>query len=227
MMRLFGSVGAALAYACVAAAASGAAPNPTADIPLGPLPGVCSSAGPGATCERAVVRALDRARRRMGLSTYKLPAGFTGLAAGHQWLILANLDRIAYSLPPIAGTAAVLDRVARQGAAAHTDPNPWPLLTALHGQARIGFGSNWAGGQPNALIAYYYWVYDDGYGSGNVDCPSPTAPGCWGHRRNILGFPHAQALTMGAAALGRLSSYALTIVETSTPVWPYAYRWRG
>ena len=69
-------------------------------------------------------------------------------------------------------------------------------------------------------------MYADGHGDGNIDCHSPSDPGCWGHRRNILAFPAAPALTMGAAALTRARSYALTIVETSTPPWPYAYRAR-
>jgi hypothetical protein len=30
---------------------------------------------------------------------------------------------------------------------------------------------------------------------------------------------------MGAAVALRGSSYALTIVETSTPAWPYSYTW--
>ena len=30
---------------------------------------------------------------------------------------------------------------------------------------------------------------------------------------------------MGAAALRGAASYALTIVETSTAVWPYSYGW--
>ncbi len=145
----------------------------------------------------------------------------------HQWLILANLDRATYSLPPIAGTATVLNHVARQGAVARADPNPWPLLQALHDQATIGYGSNWAGGQANALLAYYGWMYDDGLGGGNLDCRAPADPGCWGHRHNILAFPRAASLTMGAAAVSGTSSYALTIVETSTPPWPYAYRARG
>jgi hypothetical protein len=218
---------AAAALALVPALAAAAAPNPRADIPIGALPAVCESAPTGAVCEHAAVTALDRARAALGLPAYRLPAGFVGMPAPHQWLILANLDRAAYSLPPITGTAAALDHVARAGALAHGDPDPWPLLQSLRGQLLIGYGSNWAGGQPNALVAYYGWMYDDGYGSGNLDCRAPTDAGCWGHRQNILAFPHAPTLTMGASALRSGPSYALTIVETSTPVWPYAYRWRA
>ncbi len=210
--------------ALAVAPAPAAVPNPRADIPLGPLPVACEGAPSGGACERAAVAALDRARRALGLRPYRLPAGFISMPAPHQWLILANLDRAAYALPLIGGTATVLDRVARLGAVERADPDPWPLLRALSGQREIGFGSNWAGGQPNALVAYFGWMYDDGYGSDNVDCGSPADAGCWGHRRNILAFPHATALTMGACALAGAASYALTIVATTTPPWPYAYR---
>jgi len=92
----------------------------------------------------------------------------------------------------------------------------------------IGFGSNWAGGQANALLAYYGWMYDDGYGSGNLSCATPRASGCWGHRHNIFAFPHAPVLAMGGASVhvggGLQASYALTIVETATRVWPYSFR---
>lgn len=207
------------------AANASATPNPAGNIRLGPLPRSCERAPTGAACETAAVRALDAARARLGLGPYLLPAHFVGLAPARQWLILANLDRIAYSLRPIGGLSAVLNSIARRGAAGRQDPDPGPLLRSLHGQSQIGFASNWAGGQPNALVAYYGWMYDDGYGSGNLDCRTPSAPGCWGHRQDILAFAQAARLTMGAAALRGAASYALTVVETSTAVWPYSYSW--
>ena len=115
--------------------------------------------------------------------------------------------------------------MARQGALAHADPNPLALLQSLHGQTSFGFASNWAGGQANALLAYYGWMYDDGPGGPNLDCPSASAAGCWGHRHDIFAFAQGGALTMGAAAVGHEDSYALTIVETSRPPWPYGYTW--
>jgi hypothetical protein len=218
---------AALAVAATAATALAGPPNPRVDIPIGALPAACERAPTGAACERAAVAALDRAHRALGLAAYALPKGFIAMPAPRQWLVLANRDRAAYGIESIAGTAKPLNRVARKGATAQADPDPWPLLQSLPGQRLIGFGSNWAGGQPNALVAYYGWMYDDGYGSGNLDCATPSDSGCWGHRRNILAFANAPALTMGAAALTRARSYALTIVETSTPPWPYAYRANG
>ena len=217
----------ALTLALASAAAIAAAPNPASNIPLGALPAACGSDGTGAACERAAVRALDAAHAKLGLRPYALPAGFAAMPAGHQWLILANADRLAYGEAPITGTVAVLDQVARRGALAHEDPDPWSLLRSLRGQRSIAFGSDWAGGQPNALLAYYGWMYDDGYGSGNLDCRTPNAAGCWGHRRNILAFAHGFALSLGVAAPARAHSYALTVVATSSPPWPYLYRWRG
>jgi hypothetical protein len=217
---------AALAFGPSGAGAAATA-DPSADVPIGRLPAACNAAGTGATCEHAAVRALDHARGALGLAPYRLPAGFEAMPASHQWLILANDDRAAYSLPRIEGTATALNHVAREGAAARQDPDPLPLLAALHSQRIVAFTSNWAGGQPNALVAYYGWMYDDGYGSGNIDCRAPTDQGCWGHRHNLLAFSHATALTLGAAALAAHTSYALTIVESSTPPWPYAYRDHG
>jgi hypothetical protein len=214
----------ALALAAAFAPGASAAPNPPSNLRLGALPASCGRAPTGTACETASVRALDAARAKLGLGPYLLPGDFVRLAPARQWLILANLDRIAYSLRPIGGLSTALNSIARQGASARGDPDPRPLLMGLHGQSRIGFASNWAGGQPNALVAYYGWMYDDGYRSGNLACATPSASGCWGHRHDIFAFPHAAVLTMGAAAIhpgrGSQASYALTIVETSTHVWP-------
>jgi hypothetical protein len=215
---------AAAALVLVPAGARAAASNPRSNIPLGPLPAACAGDGTGGVCEHAALHALDGARGALGLHAYVLPSRFLSMPAGHQWLILANADRLAYGEAPIAGTVAALNAVARQGARAREDPDPRSLLRSLHGQRAIAFGSNWAGGQPNALLAYYGWMYDDGYHSGNLDCQTPTAAGCWGHRDNILGFAHAAALAMGVSAPAGARSYALTIVATTTPPWPYLSR---
>jgi len=209
-----------------AAAAAATAPNPAANIPVGPLPRSCERAPTGAACEDVAVQRLDAARARLGLGRYLLPTGFVALSPARQWLILANLDRIAYARRPIRGLTLPLDASARQGAQAREDPNPWSLVAGLPGQSQVAFASNWAGGQGNALLAYYGWMYDDGYGSVNADCSSPTASGCWGHRQDVLAFGSAPALSMGAAAIMHGDpSYALTIVATSTPPWPYSYTW--
>lgn len=218
---------AAAIVAAIAAPAAGASspPDPATDIPLGPLPAACRPAPTGRRCEAAAIARLDYARSKLGLGPYRLPADFVALAPPRQMLILANLDRIAYALRPIAGLSLTLDSIAKQGARARQDPNPWPQLAGLPGQMLIGFSSNWAGGAPNTPVAYFEWMYDDGYGSGNIDCPRPSSPGCWGHRHTIFAFAAAPTLTMGAAVVPSRLSYALTIVETSKPAWPYSYTW--
>jgi hypothetical protein len=214
-----------LAVVASSAASAASPPDPRADIPLGAFPHACSAAPAGVTCEDAAIARLDVGRAALGLGPYRLPANFVTLLPPRQLLILANLDRIAYSLRPIAGLSLALDAIAKQAAKAREDPNPQAVLLALRGQQRIGFASNWAGGAPNAPVAYFEWMYDDGYGSGNLDCTSRSAPGCWGHRHSVFAFAAGPTLTMGAAAVPGEQSYALTVVETSTPGWPYSYTW--
>jgi hypothetical protein len=209
----------------LAAAAAAAPADPAANIPLGRLPRSCESAPRGAGCENASIHALDAARAKLGLGPYLLPADFVALVPARQWLVLSNLDRTAYGLRPVGGLAQPLDVVATQGALTRSDPDPLALLRSLHNQSTLGFASNWAGGQPNALIAYYGWMYDDGYGGPNIDCSTPSAAGCWGHRHDILSFAQGGALAMGAAAISRSDSYALTIVDTERQAWPYRYTW--
>jgi hypothetical protein len=209
----------------VAAASAKAPPDPSADIALGPLPLACRAAPAGPVCERAAVARLDVARAKLGLGPYRLPGDFYALVAPRQMLVLANLDRISYGLVPIRGLSLTLDAIAKQGAQAREDPDPWSALAGLAGQGEVGYASNWAGGAPDAPVAYFEWMYDDGYGSGNIDCTSPSAPGCWGHRHTILSFGSAPTLTMGAAAIPAQMSYTLTVVETSTPAWPFSYTW--
>jgi hypothetical protein len=38
----------------------------------------------------------------------------------------------------------------------------------------------------NPLEAIYFWMYDDGPGSSNLDCTAGDPSGCWGHRDNVL-----------------------------------------
>jgi len=207
-------------------AASAATPrDPAADLPLGRFPHACAAAPSGTVCEKAAIARLNAGRSALGLGRYRLPRDFVRLAPARQMLILANLDRVAYSLRPIAGLSLTLDAIAAQGARARQDPNPSSALAALQGQQRIGFASNWAGGAPNAPVAYFEWMYDDGYGSGNIDCRSRSSPGCWGHRHSVLAFASGPTLTMGAAAVPGEQSYTLTVVQTSTPAWPYSYTW--
>ncbi len=57
--------------------------------------------------------------------------------------------------------------------------------------------SNWAGGFASTLEADFEWMYDDGLGSGNLDCTSSDQSGCWGHRHDIL-WSFSGPIAMGA-----------------------------
>jgi hypothetical protein len=65
----------------------------------------------------------------------------------------------------------------------------------------------------------YFWMYDDGTGSANVDCSPASPSGCWGHRENILlRLPCAQCIMgTGWAAAGYQGDPSMTelLVETS------------
>jgi|GEM_PF-1978226 len=176
-------------------------PNPSENITLRALPAECSATPLAAGCENAVIQELDRARAAMGLGPYLLPAGFTALSADRQLLVLTDLDRVAYGLAPVPGLNAELSSSAAEGASGDYDPLPAGELSP--GGAVQGFASNWAGGFANVLEAYFEWMYDDGYPSANRDCASAGAPGCWGHRENVLTSLSKESggsLSLGAAA---------------------------
>ena len=181
----------ATALLLIGAATAAAAPNPTSNITPGPLPRVCNRAPHGATCINAEIGVLNAARADLGLGPYVVPADFASLTGAQQLLILCNLDRLAYGLPPIAGLSPALNTVAAGGVTADNDPDPSALLTSI---PVFGWTSNWAGAYPNAPEAYYAWMYSDGWSgnqTSNLDCTSATASGCWGHRQDVLAFSAA------------------------------------
>lgn len=225
---LSGAIAAPLAggSARAALAASG---EPAANIPIGVLPSACERAPKGAACTGAVVAALDSARGDLGLGPYVLPANFATLSGAQQILVLSNLDRIAYGLPPIVGISPTLSSADQSAMLSGVDPNPTRALGEL---ATYAWTSNWAGGWANAAYAYYEWMYDDGFGgaeTSNVDCASAAASGCWVHRRNVLAFADSGTLALGVAVgtdSHGATSYATTLVWTPGPTWtPYSYTW--
>ena len=171
---------------------------PSGNIAPSPgYPSYCQSAPSGASCQTDAINALNHARAAMGLPAYSLPANFQSLDALIQFLVLSNQDRASYGLTQITGLNATLNAAAAAGVAGDTDPVGPAVVDGNHFTA---WTSNWAAGWASPLYTYYEWMYDDGYGSSNVDCTSPSAAGCWGHRRSTLNnFGSAQVL-MGAAA---------------------------
>ncbi len=207
----------ALALSCWASPASAA--TPPENIPLGSEPSSCSTES-SAECEHWAIGQLDAARADVGLGAYALPPDFTSLSADRQLLILTDLDRTAYGETPVYGLNTNLSEAAQAGVREARDPS-----TPTAGGPWKGFGSDWA--SMGALIGYYMWMYDDGYGSPNYDCPSPGAQGCWGHRRVILGeavtLPQPQLMGAAAGSAGRDAGSALIISSDATTTSYYTW----
>jgi hypothetical protein len=185
--------------------------------------GVDSSSG----CIQSALEAVDNARAAEGVKPMVLPAGFASLTVPQQLFVAVNLERVDRGLRPFTGLTAALNANAQRGADIVNDP-PDP------GKDYDVVDTEWAGGSSNGLDAVYGWMYDDGIGSGNLDCPKGGGPGCWGHRHGILDdFGTVGTLVMGAA-LNPTSdtgddrggpSMAASLAITSRPVTGYTYTW--
>ena len=226
MRRLRGLVvvGGALALVLVAsAAADWAGSDPPRNTPLGKLPYSCTTVPTGKQCIDAGVYYLDRARARVGLPPYALPADFPSLAPERQMFILTNLDRIAYGLPPIPGLTAALSHDALVSGVWRAD-DPYPSnATRLN-----TWWPGWAGAFHNVPMAYEAFVWNDGLGAQNPRCTPSDHSRCWGHRHSVL-WKYGANAAMGAAA-GRDSShhrgYAYLFVGGSAGYTPtYSYTW--
>ncbi len=180
-------------------------------------------------CLARIVQAVNNARGKEGVKPMVLPAGFGTLSIPQQLLVAVDLERVDRGLPPFAGLTADLNANAMHGAdTANDPPDPGPGYDVSD--------TEWAGGSVNGLDAVYGWMYDDGKGSGNLDCPAKGGPGCWGHRHGILdNFGTVGTLVMGAAVnpTGDTTpgdqggiSIAATLAITREP-GPLLYTWGG
>ena len=121
-----------------------------------------------------------------------LPTNWYSLSAAQQLFVVANLERTARGLPAYLGINAALSANAQHAAQLNTDPTAAAgFAIGLDAQGDPGMGGAWAEGF-SVLAADYFWMYDDGWGgsaaaTSNIDCTSPSAAGCWGHRDELLG----------------------------------------
>ncbi|HUY65063.1 MAG TPA: hypothetical protein VMV14_11190 [Acidimicrobiales bacterium] len=164
-------------------------------------------------CVQATLSAIDNARGSEGLPAMALPGNWGQLTVQEQLFVATDLERTVRGLPPLTAMASALDQASAQGAAQSTDPSP------PSGFAYTQWGSNWAGAVGNPLEAIYYWMYDDGLGSSNVDCTQSNQSGCWGHRQNVLINLQCQVCVMGtgydAQGYSGDPSLAELLVDTS------------
>jgi len=164
-------------------------------------------------CLSAVLGAIANARNQEGLPGMVLPSNWTQLSPQQQLFVATNLERTARGLPPLSGMATALDQSSASAAAVNADPSP-PA-----GFPWTSWGGNWAGAVGNPLEDIYFWMYDDGPGSYNIDCPSSGSAGCWGHRNNILLTLRCQPCLMGVGLNGSAyqgnPSWTELLVDTS------------
>ncbi|MFN2608875.1 MAG: hypothetical protein ABR511_13475 [Acidimicrobiales bacterium] len=205
-------------------------PDPARTVP--PLPDYISACSDGIDtsdgCLGATLQAVNNARAAEGVKPMVLPPGFGRLTVAQQILVTTNLERVDRNLPPFEGLTAALDGNAQVGADIANDP-PDP------GQAYSVVDTIWAGGSANGLDADYGWMYDDGPGSTNLDCPKSGGSGCWGHRHGILDdFGTVGTLVMGAALNATAdtnqgdtggTSMAATLAVVADPPPAYAFTW--
>jgi hypothetical protein len=186
-----------LGLAIPASAAAATTTDPVANRSLSQAARAdCSEDPASSACISEALADINAARAAEGVPAMVLPRDFASMSVPVQLLNLANLERVGRGLAPILGLSAPLNQDAQAGAAGDADPMP----THFYGTVAT---SNWAGGDDSALEADFDWMYDDGPGSGNLDCTSSDPSGCWGHRHDIL-WPFSAPITMGAGyATGR------------------------
>ncbi len=164
-------------------------------------------------CVNAVLQAIANARRQEGLPGMVLPSDWAQLSAEQQLFAATNLERTARGLAPLTGMATALDQSSESAATQNSDPSP-PA-----GFRWSSWGGNWAGAVGNPLEAIYFWMYDDGLGSYNIDCTPQNTSGCWGHRNNVLMSLHCQPCLMGtgysATAFQGNPSWTELLVDSS------------
>ncbi|HWC35776.1 MAG TPA: hypothetical protein VG650_13235 [Mycobacteriales bacterium] len=157
-----------------------------------------------------------------------LPDNYRSLSTPEQTFVVTDLERVDRGLRPWTGLTARLDSVAHSAAVTRTDPSlETSAMQAMHVNE---LGSIWAG-DFGPLSSDYDWMYNDGYrrsGSINMDCVRPKAPGCWGHRDNILDKAAGYStLSAGAGAARPLGSSIAEIFVAGDGDRPgYVYTWK-
>ncbi|HVB53308.1 MAG TPA: hypothetical protein VNF24_03825 [Candidatus Acidoferrales bacterium] len=151
--------------------------------------GICYEDGyQSLSCAQAEVAALDSALASEGVGPLTWPAGLDNLPLAEQQFIVTNEERVVRGLAPIAGMDTAADQNAMVGAQIGEDPP----VQAVPGE--IAAMGNWAE-DFGPLGSDFDWMYNDGPGSFNIDCPSgSSSSGCWAHRDAILANTSSGAL---------------------------------
>jgi hypothetical protein len=170
----------------------------------------------GVSCTNFVLRAINRAHRAEGVRAMVLPTNWYQLSTQQQLFVVADLERVDRGLPAYLGMNSALTVSAQRAAVLAQDPQ------VASGFSFASMGGTWAGAN-SVLEADYGWMYEDGWGgsisrTSNIDCTSPRASGCWGHREVLLGHYTGLGCTKcelgtGYARLGRSSASYTDLIE--------------
>ena len=179
-----------------------------------------------AACITKAVAAIDNARALEHVRPMILPDNFRKLTYAEQTFVVTNLERVDRGLRPFHGITARLNNTAKQ--AAVSDADPAPAYGAIGEFVLLDYQSNWTSNF-GPLAGDYGWMYDDGYGSYNVDCTSASSPGCWAHRDVILTtYPNKPSLISGVGSdkQNGLVSIAQLFVAGKGQHPTFTYTWR-
>lgn len=224
-----------------AAGTAAGSDNPAVNLPASPAyDDVCWGDGSGSAqrsteCRDAALAAINNAHAAEGVRPIRLPRNFWSLPVDRQLFVIADLERTSRGLRPIQGLTRQLDRWAATGARLNADPYAAGWRLSSGAQIRV-WASNWAADY-NSLTADYSWMYLDGWGgssatTSNLDCTSPTAAGCWGHRDNILAtFGQSHAVVGGTGHVDRgwhgyYNSYSEMFLRYAGRRPALVYTWR-
>ena len=178
-----------------------------------------------AACISRALAAINRARSFEHVRPMVLPKDFTKLTFAEQTFVVSNLERVDRGLRPFRGITSQLNQTATKAAQERVDPTP--ASSAVGRFVVLTYGSNWAANF-GPLAGDYGWMYDDGYGSYNVDCSSPAADGCWGHRDVILSTYGDKPLLVSGAGSDKqngLVSIAQMFVGGQGQAPQFTYTW--
>lgn len=176
---------------------------PTADL-------ACSTANPAANAadpfpldwssDQAIQTNFTNARMREGCPALILPAGFAAMSPQEQMLSLFNIERTVRGLPALKLDSTLLSQIAlnhntemvKYRYFAHSSPINLGFAARITINPSLAFPKSTSQGEiiaaaRNSAEAVYSFMYFDGAGSRNLSCTAATDPGCWGHRRTILG----------------------------------------
>jgi len=153
--------------------------NPAANLPDTFISTCYLSGYSSNACGEAEITAIDAARSGEGLAPLAGVSYLLGLSEAEQEFVVADEERVSRGLPAIAGLTAAATQSATEGAQNNSDPDGFNV------PGSIAYASNLAEDY-GALGGIFDWMYNDGPGSFNIDCPTSGSSGCWVHRDDIL-----------------------------------------